>query len=289
MNPLALSGPRFLIFYALFAVAVLLLLDLFAASARAGRSPSSIPRIRICSLASAVGPPRSSGVCTVGLVDRGLLKVTGGTADTVLNHAPAFGAPRIERKVLDHFRGGASLSLVVQSKDLLAAASTEYEHRLRSVGLLPNAEAQWMRRVLFALAIAALAGIGGAKIYIALSSGRTNVVFLDRADGRCDCAHGGPSGIPTAPVWETTIWRACAACSATCASAAPPCSRAGRTNDSVVGSRRCSELPCCRPPRSRRSPMSGRVRRRAAVPPAAGGGGSGSCGRRGGGCGGCGS
>jgi uncharacterized protein (TIGR04222 family) len=49
---------------------------------------------------------------------------------------------------------------------------------LRSVGLLPNAEAQRMRRVLLALAIAALAGIGGAKLYIALNSGRTNIIFL---------------------------------------------------------------------------------------------------------------
>ena len=178
MNPLALSGPRFLIFYALFAVAVLLLLYFVRRVREGGALPKFDTKDPYLFACLSGGPAEVIRVCTVGLVDRGLLKVTGGTADTVLNDAPAFGAPRIERKVLDHFRGGASLSSAVQSKDLLAAASTEYEHRLRRVGLLPNAEAQWMRRVLFALAIAALAGIGGAKIYIALSSGRTNVVFL---------------------------------------------------------------------------------------------------------------
>jgi uncharacterized protein (TIGR04222 family) len=178
MNPLSLSGPKFLLFYALFAAAVLLLLHFVRRVREGGALPKVDTKDPYLFACLSGGPAEVIRVCTVGLVDRGLLKVTGGTAETLLNDAPAFGAPRIERKVLDHFRGGASLSSAVQNQDLLAAAITDYEHRLRSAGLLPNAEAQRLRRVLFALAIAALAGVGGAKVFVALSSGRTNVAFL---------------------------------------------------------------------------------------------------------------
>ena len=140
MNPLALSGPRFPIFYALFAVAVLLLLYFVRRVREGGALPKFETKDPYLFACLSGGPAEVIRVCTVGLVDRGLLKVTGGTADTVLNDAPAFGAPRIERKVLDHFRGGARCRRRCSSKDLLAAASTEYEHRLRRVGLLPNAK-----------------------------------------------------------------------------------------------------------------------------------------------------
>jgi uncharacterized protein (TIGR04222 family) len=178
MNPFALPGPQFLLFYALFAAAVLLLLYFGRRIHESGPLPKielKDPYLLACLNG---GAAEVIGVGTVGLVDRGLLKVTGGTAHTVPNAAPEFGQPRIERKLLDHFRGGASLSTAVQNRELLAAASTDYDHRLRSVGLLPNAEAQRVRRASLAIAIAGLAGVGGAKILVALSIGRTNIAFL---------------------------------------------------------------------------------------------------------------
>ena len=79
---------------------------------------------------------------------------------------------------MEYFRGGASLSVAVRSKELLAAASADYEHRLTSFRLLPNAEARHLRQLLLVGALVLLIGMGGAKIWVALKSGRTNIEFL---------------------------------------------------------------------------------------------------------------
>jgi len=178
MNPLTLPGPQFLAFYLAFATAVLLVLYF----GRRLRESGPLPRIELKDpylfACLGDGPAQVIRVATVGLADRGLLKLSGGTAETALLDAPGFGAPRIERKILDHFRGGASLSSAVQSRELLGAASTDYEHRLRSFGLLPDAATQGVRRFALGLALAALIGVGGAKVLYALSIGRSNVAFL---------------------------------------------------------------------------------------------------------------
>ena len=165
MNPFTLPGPQFLVFYLAFATAVLLCCISGVACARADRCPRIELKDPYLFACLGGGPAEVIRVATVGLVDRGLLKLSGGTAETVLHEAPGFGAPRIERKILDYFRGGASLSSAVQSRELLAAASTDYEHRLRSFGLLPDAATQRVRRFALGLALAALIGVGGAKIF----------------------------------------------------------------------------------------------------------------------------
>src|SRR5262249_30744455 len=76
---------------------------------------------------------------------------------TASNAAPAFGAPQIERKILDFFRGGASLSSAVQNIGLLAVAKRDYEQRLRRTQLIPDAAIENMRWMALALAILALA------------------------------------------------------------------------------------------------------------------------------------
>jgi uncharacterized protein (TIGR04222 family) len=114
----------------------------------------------------------------VGLVDRGLLQLTGKTARTVQSVAPQFGQPQIERDILAHFRGGDSVSSAWENKRLLDVARTNYEDRLRSLNLLPNVETQTVRIVALGIAIAALLGVGGVKILIALSAGRRNIEIL---------------------------------------------------------------------------------------------------------------
>lgn len=178
MNPFALPGPQFLLFYALFAIAVLLLLYFGRRIYEGGPLPRIDAKDPYLFACLSGGPAEVIRVCTVGLVDRGLLTLSGGTAHTVRNDAPAFGAPRIEHKVLDFFRGGASLSSAGQSPTLLAAASTEYEQPLRRARLIPDDAMESMRQVALALAILALVGVGGAKIMVALSSGRRNIEFL---------------------------------------------------------------------------------------------------------------
>ena len=178
MNPLALPGPQFLIFYALFAAVVLGLLRLWRRTCEAGALPTiefKDPYLFACLNG---GPTEVIRVATVGLVDRGLLQLTGGTAHPAANIAAQFGQPKIEREVLAHFRGGASVSSAWYSSKLRDVAVADYEDRLRLLNLLPNAATRSMRRVALALAITALLGLGIIKIWIALSAGRRNIEIL---------------------------------------------------------------------------------------------------------------
>jgi uncharacterized protein (TIGR04222 family) len=178
MNPLALPGPQFLLFYALFALAVLLALYFGRRTLEKGPLPTiglKEPYLFAC---LSGGPAEVIRVATIGLVDRGLLTLVGGTAHLAREDAPALGQARIEKRILESFRGGASLASAAQAEGLLAAARADYEHRLVSFRLLPNGEARHLRQLLLVAALALLIGMGGAKIWVALKSGRTNVEFL---------------------------------------------------------------------------------------------------------------
>jgi uncharacterized protein (TIGR04222 family) len=177
MNPLTLPGPQFLLFYALFALAVLLLLYVGRRALEKGPLPTiglKEPYLFAC---LSGGPAEVIRIASIGLVDRGLLTLTGGTAHLTRGDA-ALGQARIEKKILEFFRGGASLASAAQNKELLAAAGADYEHRLISFRLLPNGEARHLRRLLLIAALALLIGMGGAKLSIALRSGRTNIELL---------------------------------------------------------------------------------------------------------------
>jgi uncharacterized protein (TIGR04222 family) len=178
MNPLALPGPQFLVFYVFYTLAVLALLLAWRRWHEAGALPTIDTKDPYLFACLNGGPAAVIRVATVGLVDRGLLQLTGGTAHPAPNMAAQFGQPQIEREILAHFRGGASVSAAPENKRLLDVAAANYENRLRSLNLLPNADTQNARAVALALAIAALLGLGLVKIVIALSAGRRNVEIL---------------------------------------------------------------------------------------------------------------
>jgi uncharacterized protein (TIGR04222 family) len=178
MNPLTLSGPKFLLFYALFALAVLVLLRFARRALENGPLPklgTKEPYLFACLKG---GPAEVIRVASIGLVDRGLLTLTGGTAHPARDDAPGVGQARIETKVLEYFRGGASLSGAAKDKGLLAAASADYETRLTRSHLLPDVDAWRHRQLLLAGALALLIGMGGAKIIVAVQAGRSNIWFL---------------------------------------------------------------------------------------------------------------
>src|SRR5688500_12145161 len=78
MNPLALPGPQFLLFYALFALAVLLVLYFGRRTLEKGPLPTiglKEPYLLAC---LSGGPAEVIRVASIGLVDRGLLTLVGG-------------------------------------------------------------------------------------------------------------------------------------------------------------------------------------------------------------------
>jgi uncharacterized protein (TIGR04222 family) len=178
MNPLALPGPQFLVFYVFYVLAVLALLQAWRRWYEAGALPTIETRDPYLFACLNGGPAGVIRVATVGLVDRGLLQLTGSTARTVQSVASQFGQPQIERDILAHFRGGDSVSSAWKNKELLDSAAANYENRLRSLNLLPNTETQNARGLALALTIAALLGLGLVKIWIALSAGRRNIEIL---------------------------------------------------------------------------------------------------------------
>src|SRR5262249_18847147 len=88
------------------------------------------------------------------------------------------GLSGIEREIVDRFTTRSELHEVLKDTRVQNFVTANYENRLQSLRLIPNAFAKRKRHELLALAIRALASVGGAKLWIALSAGRSNVMFL---------------------------------------------------------------------------------------------------------------
>jgi uncharacterized protein (TIGR04222 family) len=116
-------------------------------------------------------------VATVVLVDRGLLVVD--EKNRTLAVPARFTSPShlIERALMRHFTQ-AHLATTIFDNLELAAVCDRYERRLSEAGLLPDAERRAARRRLLLRALTILIGLSLLKIVVALSRGRTNIIFL---------------------------------------------------------------------------------------------------------------
>src|ERR1700730_415261 len=130
MFPFNLPGPQFLLFYIVFAAAVLATLY-FARLRFEQGTPGSIdlqdPFVFACLRG---GPTEVVRVATMGLIDRGLLQVAGSGA----RPSPQAGGDSVrrplERGIMHHFARGAELLSVLTAPGPLRAAD-EYEAQLR--------------------------------------------------------------------------------------------------------------------------------------------------------------
>jgi uncharacterized protein (TIGR04222 family) len=178
MNPFALPGPKFLAFYALFACAVLLALYVARRHKESGPLPNlelKDPYLFACLNGGAAQVVR---IAVLGLIDRGVLQVSGDT----LKHSPGVRITAswsgIERQVLEFFTRPSSIEAALNDRRLLDFVRTNYERRLRSDRLVPDDTVRRARYTLLFAAILALGAVGGAKVWIALAAGRQNVAFL---------------------------------------------------------------------------------------------------------------
>jgi len=178
MNPFTLPGPQFLLFYLLFAIATLLLLYLWRHSHESGRLPNLALKDPYLFACLSGGAAEVIRVAVFNLVDRGLLQLSGSTFTTAPGFAPDAGRTRVEKDVLRFFKYPETLAAVLRQTSVRASAINDYENVLRTFRLIPHAQA-WRRRHLgIGVAVLALLGVGGTKIAIALSVGRTNVWIL---------------------------------------------------------------------------------------------------------------
>jgi uncharacterized protein (TIGR04222 family) len=178
MFPFDLPGPQFLVFYALFAIAVFAALHLGRRHLESGPAPSLDLKDPLLFACLRGGPKETLSVATLGLIDRGLLHATGRTITPSSEAKPELVSRRIEKELLNYFRQAGAMRMPLNDAALLRVASEEYEEQLRRHRLVPDPAMLRTRLLLLIAALAALLGVGGIKLAVALSAGRTNVGFL---------------------------------------------------------------------------------------------------------------
>jgi uncharacterized protein (TIGR04222 family) len=176
MNPFALSGPNFLMFYVVFATVVLVTLVVVRLILESGRLPrleTKDPYLLACLRG---GPAEVIRVAQMALIDRGLLRLTGTNA--IAAGEARTGLTRVERGVLEYYQTSGAVSAAAKQTNLLNAARGDYEDRLRREALVPDDARRSTRLALLGTAVFALVGVGGAKLVMAVQQGRQNIWFL---------------------------------------------------------------------------------------------------------------
>lgn len=188
MNPFDLRGPEFLLFYFIFTCVVLLVLTLLR---RIDERPNALkPPMDDPYLVAFLrgGEEEALRVAALSLVDRGLLQLKSSGASIFSSeaenkceladpHAIEAAKRPIEKRVLEAFQTAKPISATLDSL-VGCQACVDYALSLENLGLLPGPDTRAARNRRFWVAIVILLGVAVLKILIALSRGRTNILFL---------------------------------------------------------------------------------------------------------------
>lgn len=188
MNPFDLRGPEFLLFYFIFACVVLIVLILLRRldDRPNSRKPPLDDPYLVAFLRG--GEEEALRVTALSLVDRGLLKLKSSGASIFSSEAEnklelaepqAIEAVKrpIEKRVLEAFQTAQPIGATLDSL-VGCQACVDYAICLETLGLLPGPDTRTARNRRFWIAIVILLGVAVLKILIALSRGRTNILFL---------------------------------------------------------------------------------------------------------------
>ncbi len=177
MNPFDLPGPQFLLFYIIFAGAVIGALVIWRRHVESSKTPKidlSDPYL-IAYLRG--GEAEVLRVATVSLIDRGLL-VASDTSLKRAEHASPESARRpIEQALLKKYARAGEVSWMFEDDGLMKACES-YGVTLRRAQLLADENVTQARLIRLVIAAFLLSGVGFTKVLIALDAGRTNVGFL---------------------------------------------------------------------------------------------------------------
>ena len=177
-NPFDLRGPEFLLFYLLLGVAVttvVMLLRHRGEPQQAGTAPLT-DYLKIAYLRG--GSVEAIRVASLALMDRGLLELADAHhIKTAVESLPA-GLQPTEERLLEACRQPVRASSLLDDTALQIAATVECEPQLVRAGLLPDDRLKRVWTGLRTMALLFLGSVAALKIVIALSRGRTNVVFL---------------------------------------------------------------------------------------------------------------
>jgi uncharacterized protein (TIGR04222 family) len=177
-NPFELRGPEFLLFYLFLGVVVttvVMVLRLRGEPPQAGTTALT-DYLKIAYLRG--GSAEAIRVASLALMDRGLLElVDAHHIKTAVESLPA-GLQRTEQRLLEACRQPMRASSLLDDTALQVAATVECEPQLVRAGLLPDDRLKRVWTGLRTMALLFLGSVAALKIVIALSGGRTNIVFL---------------------------------------------------------------------------------------------------------------
>jgi uncharacterized protein (TIGR04222 family) len=188
MNPFDLHGPEFLVFYFLFAAAVIgciILLRRRDENHESGKPPLDDPYL-VAYLRS--GEAEAVRVAALSLFDRGLLTIKSSGSSSPfsrgenrleLTDTRAIESVRrpLEKRVLEAFKTPVPISTTLELLES-SAPCLNYARNLEQLGLLPGEATREKRKIRKQIAIGLLLGVAILKILIAISRGRTNVLLL---------------------------------------------------------------------------------------------------------------
>ncbi len=183
MFPFNLTGPQFLVFYAVFAAVVIGLHRWLHVSVRPARSDTARAGLdaltadpyKIACLRD--GPAEAVRVAVVNLVDRDLLALRGNDAAlTPTKKADVQGLRRpLDRAILARCQRAPLKPADIEADREVTAAAAQLDTELRAQGLLlsdaERAARASARKVVFML----LAGVALARLLQALAAGRSNI------------------------------------------------------------------------------------------------------------------
>lgn len=176
MNPLDLSGPSFLLFYAALATVLIGL----AASTRLYFEGGDAPKMNLDPYLIAYlrgGIREVLRVATIGLIDRKLLHVERDVIARDFNTQLTSVQEPVERWILTKTRvpiSGSDLVATVPDRSIIDS----FEKELQLNGLLPDSDMTGVRGAVFFSVLAVLLATSGLKVLLAVSRGKGNVWFL---------------------------------------------------------------------------------------------------------------
>jgi uncharacterized protein (TIGR04222 family) len=179
VNPFDLPGPDFLLFFWVFALAVLVLAALVRRRVEAGE----VPRLEVVDpyLIACLrgGPEEAIKLAVLSLSERGLLTEDGGHVVKAVDGAQDKVTPEIERRVLE----AVAMATATDARALLRdeqirSATRALGHALEKQGLTPSSKQRDARMMISLCALVLVTAVAMTKVVLALQRGHHNVGIL---------------------------------------------------------------------------------------------------------------
>jgi uncharacterized protein (TIGR04222 family) len=178
LNPLDLTGPKFLLFYVLL---FLLVISWQWLRNQGRRVESSDPALRndpylLAYLAR--GPVHAINTAAFSLIERKLLRVSGSKIEPSRADAAEFARRPLEKAIIAYMDKNGRKASLVASDPLVRKAADLYLPTLQKAGLLPGPAENLNQKALGVLLALGFGMLGAIKIYVGLSRGHHNIIIL---------------------------------------------------------------------------------------------------------------